>query len=120
MFIGVIFGIWALAVLASRETRAAFDNGSRRSMRSGFLMAAGVATGVLLLTGAWSAIMSYFHPGSANFNYNLGSAAGTFNSSFGLHWSSNSTPDSASPSQTAPIPPPSAQPPASIPAERAR
>ncbi|HZJ14758.1 MAG TPA: serine/threonine-protein kinase, partial [Chthoniobacteraceae bacterium] len=98
MFIGVIFGIWALAVLASREARAAFDNGSRRSMRSGFLMAAGVATGVLLLIGAWSATMGYFRPGIAHFNYNFKNPMGTFNSGWELHWSSSSTADLAPPS----------------------
>ena len=111
MLIGAIFGIWALIVISGREVRAAFDGGARRSMRSGFLLGAGIASGVLLLIGGWSLGMSYFHSASTDFNYDFKSPPRTF------HWSGSSTGTEAS----QPPPPlvPSAEPPASVPTEPA-
>jgi len=49
MIIGVIFGIWALAVLTRGEVRAAFENGTTRSGGRGCLIAGATFVGLLLV-----------------------------------------------------------------------
>ncbi|MEP6670981.1 MAG: protein kinase [Chthoniobacter sp.] len=115
LFIGLIFGIWGIAVLVGREVRVAFDGGARRSMRSGFLLAAGVACGVLLLIGAWSFGLRHLHRQATDFSYDFKSEGRSFN------WEGHSTGTSAFPSPTMPGSnlPPTAKPPASVPPESA-
>jgi hypothetical protein len=49
IIIGVIFGIWALAVLTRGEVRAAFENGTTRSGGRGCLIAGATFVGLLLV-----------------------------------------------------------------------
>ncbi len=70
--LGVIFGLWALVVLLSRDTHAAFDRGAPRSRFRGLVVATGAVVALLALfalslAGLWFANQTHRREAHAAF-----------------------------------------------------